>query len=57
MILAPRIAVSYGFGPPMEKYHVNTLKKSMTKKEGHQKFWEIDEIFVWEIQNFFSENA
>src|SRR6218665_610832 len=28
----PRITVGYGFGPPMEKYHIKTLKKSMTKK-------------------------
>jgi len=27
MILAPRIAVGYGFGPLRKKYHIKTLKK------------------------------
>ena len=45
MILVPRIDVGYGFGPPTVKYRIKTLKRSMTKK-GHQKFWEIDDIFL-----------
>src|SRR6218665_3272177 len=31
------IDVGYGFAPPHRKYHIKTLKRSMTKK-GHQKF-------------------
>src|SRR6218665_977802 len=39
--------------PPTEKYHVKTLKKSMTKK-GHQKFWEINEHFLGGNAEIFS---
>jgi len=27
----------------------------MTKKKGHQKFWEIDEYFFVEMQKFFDK--
>src|SRR6218665_614742 len=41
--------------PPYGKYHIKTWKRSMSKKKGHQKFWEIDEHFLGEMQKFFDK--
>src|SRR6218665_3540712 len=48
----PAIDAGYGFGSPTEKYHIKTLKRSITKKS-HQKFWEIDDNFGGKCWHFF----
>ena len=56
---------SKGFGPPLSmsatdlapstENTILTWKRPMTKKKGHQKFWEIDEHFLGEMQKFFDK--
>jgi len=41
----PRIDVGYGFAPPLTENSTLKHEKGWWLKKGHQKFWEIDDIF------------